>query len=401
MKITAIIAEYNPFTSGHAFHLGKARAETGADAVISVMSGSFTQRGDSAIADKYLRAATAVRCGVDMVFELPLIYTLSPAEHFAYGAVKMLSEIKEITHLSFGSECGDATLLEKAAELSVSEPEELSLSLKRRLERGTAYPKAYAEAVAEYAETHEEYKNVADIYDGANNVLGISYIAAAKKLGWEVAFHTVKRVGAGYDSTATDTEYPSAAAIREALLAGKLSDVEKNLPPASYELLRAYRGSQDALGDMILYKMKQADGHELLSYRGFNTKDGLNNRLKIAAETSSTYAEYLEKAKTKNYTMARIKRLSVGVLFDLKEEFFQNALTLPPYYHVLAIRKEKAAELLSTLSYLPNFMTKFSDAEKKVDKKLRPLVKLDWKAQGVLSVVNRDTQYNRVMLVVE
>ncbi len=208
-------------------------------------------------------------------------------------------------------------------------------------------------------------------------------------------------MGAGYDSTATDTEYPSAAAIREALLSGKLAEVRKSMPVASYELLRTYRGSGDALGDMILYKMKQADGRELLSYRGFATRDGLNNRLKIAAETSSTYAEYLDKAKTKNYTMARIKRLSVGVLFDLKEDFFLNALTLPPYYHILAVKKDKAAELLSTLSYLPNLMTKFSDVDKKVDKRLRPLVKLDWKAQGVLSVVNRDTQYNRVMLVVE
>lgn len=401
MKITAIIAEYNPFTSGHLFHLETAKHETQADAVIAVMSGSFTQRGDSAVADKYLRAATAVQCGVDLVFELPLIYTLSPAEHFAFGAVKMLSEIKEITHLSFGSECGDITLLEKAAELTLAEPAELSALIKNRLDAGVSYPKAYAEAISEFALTHSGYEGISELYEGSNNVLGVSYITAAKKLGWKVSFHTVKRQGAGYDSLSAETDYPSAAAIRAALFNGKLKEVKNGMPLASFELLNAYRGSQDALGDMILYKMKQADGRELLSYRGFNVKDGLNNRLKIAAETSSTYAEYLEKAKTKNYTMARIKRLSLGVLFDVKEDFFQKSLALPPYFHVLAIKKEKAAELLSTLSYLPNLMTKFSDVDKKVDRALRQSVKLDWKAQGILSVVNRDTQYNRIMLVVE
>lgn len=401
MNITAIVAEYNPFTSGHAYHLRKVREEIGADAVISVMSGSFTQRGDAAIADKYRRAAVACRCGIDLILELPLVYTLSPAEHFAYGAVKMLSRIKEIDCLSFGSECGDVTLLEKAAELSVEEPSELSALIKTRLEKGMAYPKAYAEAVSEFSKNREEYRNIARLYDGANNVLAIAYIAAAKKIGWSVKFHTVKRIGANYGDTDSNCEYPSAAAVREAVFSGKLGEIEHAVPKTSYDLLSEYRGSSDALGDMILYKMKQTATVELMTLRGFDAKDGLSNRLKAAAENSSSYAEYLDLAKSKNYTMARIKRLSLCALFGVTQNIFETALELPPYYQVLSVKKERSAELFSALSYLPNFITKHSDAAVKADKHLIPLIELDRNAQDILSIVNRDNRRDRVMIVVE
>lgn len=401
MKITAVVAEYNPFTSGHAYHVRKIREETRADAVIAVMSGSFTQRGDAAIADEYLRAETACRCGVDAVLELPLVYSLSPAERFAWGAVKMLSRIKEIECLSFGSECGNLALLEKAAELSLNEPAELSAAVKAGLDRGTAYPKAYAEAVAEFSENREEYRGVGELYGGPNNVLAIAYVTAAKKIGWNVKFHTVKRVGANYGDRNLDCAYPSAAAVRESVYSGKTDETATAVPKESYEMLAKFHGSADALGDMILYKLKSTDANDILSVQGFDTKDGLNNRLKSAAETASSYAEYLDNAKSKNYTMARIKRLSLSVLLDVTRKLFETASELPPYYNVLAVRKERSAKILSALSYLPNFMTKYSEAAEKADPRLTPLIELDRKAQNVLSVVNREKRSDRVMRVVE
>lgn len=401
MKFTAIVAEYNPFTAGHAYHLKKVREETGADAVVALMSGSFTQRGDAAIADKYLRAETACRCGIDLVLELPLVYSLSSAEHFAMGAIKTLSAVKEIDCLSFGSECGDVSLIEKAAELSINEPPELSAAIKTRLDCGTAYPRAYAEAVAEFSENREDYRGIAELYGGANNVLAVAYVSAAKKIGWKVKFHTVKRVGANYGNTDARSEYPSAAAVRAAAFEKRIREIENAVPKASYEILSAYRGSPDALGDMILYKMKRTDAIDLLEIRGFDAKDGICNRLKTAAETSSSYAEYLSSAKSKNYTMARIKRLSLCALFDVTQKLFETASELPPYFNVLAVRKERSAEILSALSYLPNFFTKFSDAAKKADPRLLPLTELDAKAQDILSVVNRAARREKVMSVVE
>ena len=126
MKTVAIICEYNPFTNGHLRHMLATKEETGADTVICIMSGSFTQRGDAAILDKYQRAEIAGRCGADMVVELPLIYSISPADNFAFGAIKILSVLPDVEYLSFGSECGDTSLLKKAADFLADTVEEMA-----------------------------------------------------------------------------------------------------------------------------------------------------------------------------------------------------------------------------------------------------------------------------------
>ncbi len=396
--ITAIIAEYNPFTNGHAYQIEVARRETGADTILAIMSGSFTERGDSAIADKYARARVAVCNGADVVIELPLIYAISPADDFAYGAIKTLKDIKEVEYISFGSECGDIEMLTKTADILLNEPEELSSMIKDKLSKGCSYPRARAEAFEQYVLEKPELSHLSGILDQANNTLGIAYISTAKRLNYNVKFHTVKRIGADYNDDSLTGEAPSASGIRKALFEKRFSDVSNLVPEETYSMLVNYKGSASALGDMILFKLKKISGYELAKYHGFS--EGLHNRLKIAAETSSTYAEFLEKAKTKKYTMARIKRLTLNLLFDITEEYYVNSLSLPSYQHVLAIKKERM-DILSTLSYLDNLMLRYSDSEKKIDKRLKSLVKLDWEAQGILSVINRDSTYNKSMVIVE
>ncbi len=396
--ITAIIAEYNPFTNGHAYHIEVARRETGADTILAIMSGSFTERGDAAIADKYLRAKIAVENGADVVIELPLIYAISPADDFAYGALKTLKDIKEVECLSFGSECGDIDMLLKTADILTNEPEELSNMLKEKMSLGYSYPKARAEAFDKYVSGIDELQMLTGILDNANNILGIAYICAAKKMGYDIKFHTVKRVGADYNDDSLITDVPSASGIRKAMFEHRFNEIAAGVPEETYSLLVNYRGSTTALGDMILFKLKKTSGYELLKYHGFS--EGLHNRLKIAAETSSTYEEFLEKAKTKKYTMARIKRLTLNLLFDITEDFYQQAKDLPSFQHVLSIKKERM-DILSKLSYLPNLMVRYSDSEKKIDKSIKPIVKMDWEAQGVLSVINRDSTYNKSMIIVE
>ena len=133
MKITAIICEYNPLTNGHVKHLELARQQTEADTILCVMSGSFTQRGDASIADKYLRAEQAVVHGADIVVELPTIYAISPADNFAYGAIKTISAFDDVEYVSFGSECGDINKLTMLAELFANEPQEYSEILQKHL----------------------------------------------------------------------------------------------------------------------------------------------------------------------------------------------------------------------------------------------------------------------------
>ena len=178
MKTVAIICEYNPFTNGHLLHMRAAKEETGADTVICIMSGSFTQRGDAAVLDKYQRAEIAGRCGADMVVELPLIYAVSPADNFAYGAIKILSVLPEVKYLSFGSECGDTALLRKAANFLADEPDLYKEYLASFQSEGYSFPKSRSLALKKYADTFPEYADISEILEKPNNALAISYIRA-------------------------------------------------------------------------------------------------------------------------------------------------------------------------------------------------------------------------------
>ncbi len=288
-------------------------------------------------------------------------------------------------------------MLEKTADILTNEPEELSEKIKSRLQSGASDPRARSEAFDEYVSAYPETSILKGILDGPNNVLGIAYITAIRKFNADITPHTVKREGGLYNDSEINTDYPSSSAIRQALYDGRITELKDSVPKETLSILETYRGSENSLGDMILFKIKKISGYELAKYHDFT--EGLHNRFKICAETSSNYKEFLEKVKTKKYTMARIKRLCLNVLFDITEEYFKKAILLPPYQHVLALRKDRT-DILSTLSYLPNFMIRYSDIDKKVDKSIRPLVKLDRESQGLLSIINKDSELIRSMILV-
>lgn len=396
MKITAIICEYNPLTYGHLKHLEKAREETGADAIVCVMSGSFTQRADSAVANKYLRAEVAVRLGADIVVELPSIYAISPADNFAYGAIKVLSELPEIDYLSFGSECGDSRLIESAANLLFEEPKEFKEILQLKLKDGLAYPRALSETLNDYADINFIYAELKGILDKPNNVLGIAYAMAIKKLGLEIKLHTIERIG-DFNSTSLDAEYPSASAIREAIRKGELSKAKHALPPYSYNLLTAYKPNTQSLGDMILYKIKTMDGHKLEKY--YDISEGLHNRLKLAALNSNSYEELLENAKTKKYTHARLRRLCLYALLDVTQEMYDSLQDAPPLVQILALNKTRK-DLLSAISETASNIMKTYGDKNKIDKRLLSLIKLNFRADGLLNIINKCNYYNNSMLLI-
>ncbi len=396
MKITAIICEYNPFTYGHLYHLQKAKEQTQADTVICIMSGSFMQRAEAAIADKYLRAEIAVRLGADMVIELPVIYAVSAADNFAYGAIKTLSQIPNLEYISFGSECGDALLIEQAAELLNNEPPEFKEYLQANISQGQSYPRALSAALNTYAKENKEYANLEGILDSPNNVLGIAYAAAIKKAGLGIKLHTIKRIG-DYNDPSTKTVYPSASAIREAYQKGELQKVKDALPPLSYNLLSTFKAKPSSLGDMILYKIKTMDGRELEVY--YDISEGLHNRLKLAALKAQSYEEMLEAAKTKKYTLARLKRLCLYALLDITQKMYDELLSAPPLINILAIKKTRK-DLLSALDETgANIMKRFSD-KSKLDKLLQPLIKLTFRADGLLNIINKSGYYNHSMLLI-
>lgn len=396
MKTTVIICEYNPFTNGHLLHLQKAREETGADTIICIMSGSFMQRGDAAILDKYQRAEIACRLGADMVIELPTIYAISPADNFAYGAVKIISALPSVEYISFGSECGDADLLVKSAHLLANEPAELSLLIKENLAEGNSYPKARSLALAKFCESNPQYADIKDILEKPNNILGIAYMQALKKFGLDIKVHTIKR-NIDYNSNDLNSDTPSASAVRMAIRREEFDAIKACVPEISYNFLKNYNTNGTPLEDLSLFKMKDISGFDLEKY--YDVNGGLHNRLKLAAAESVTFNEFLEKAKTKKYTMARLKRISLYTLFDITQEMYDTAVSLPPYIYILALQSQRKDILSAVNETCENVLVRYSEIDK-VDKNLRYLIKLDFRAQGVLNMINRSNYFNRTMILV-
>jgi len=169
------------------------------------------------------------------------------------------------------------------------------------------------------------------------------------------------------------------------------------VPPFTYNLLEKYKTGGTSLGDLCLFKLKDISGYDLENYYDYN--GGLNNRLKLAATESSTFEQFLEKAKSKNYTLARIKRLALYALFDITKDMYAEICELPPYVHILALNKERKDLLKATHASCPNTLNRYSDIDK-VDKRLRHYIKLDFKAQGTLNIINRSESYEKAMLLI-
>ena len=212
MKTVGIIAEYNPFHNGHAYHIRKAKELTHADYCVVVMSGDFVQRGAPAIMDKYLRAESALLNGADLVLELPVCYSISSAEHFARSSVALLDKLGVVDTLCFGSECGDIRVLTEFAQALTDESPVFKKTLDREIRIGHTYPQARNTALEISAPHLTSYINV---LTSPNNILGIEYCKAL--LFWKstIVPYTVKRAGSSYHDNSLDTGFCSALAIRE------------------------------------------------------------------------------------------------------------------------------------------------------------------------------------------
>ena len=210
MKICAIICEYNPFHNGHLYQIQAAKAATGADAILCLMSGNFVQRGEAAVFEKHLRAKHALLGGADAVIELPAVFATSNAEIFAKGAVKLLSSVPDVKMLSFGTETASEKELLNAATLLLNEPKEISERIRKRLQDGVSYAKARAEAW--------EDKIPQELLTSPNNILALEYAKAILTYQADIKLFPIKRLGGGYNETALNGSYSSATSIRTAWL---------------------------------------------------------------------------------------------------------------------------------------------------------------------------------------
>lgn len=177
-KVLGIVAEYNPFHNGHFYHMQESKKITEADSCICVISGNFTQRGEPSIVNKWAKTYMALCCGADLVIELPTIYSISSAENFASGAIKIFDSLKIVTDISFGAECNDLATLNNIANVFYSEPANYKTILNHELKRGLSYPMARENAVLMYLNDIKRYANV---LSNSNNILAIEYLKALKQ----------------------------------------------------------------------------------------------------------------------------------------------------------------------------------------------------------------------------
>ncbi len=381
MKVNGIIAEYNPFHNGHRYQLRESLRRTEAKYTVIVMSGDFVQRGAPALTDKYGRAEMALRCGADLVLELPALYATASAEYFAAGAVTLLDRLGVVTDVCFGSECGDAALLRQIAEILVEEPKAYSLSLKHYLRQGLSYPNARNEALIQNYPFLGAHKS---IFSSPNNILGIEYIKAILRNGSSLNPVTVRRTGTGYHSHLPEDDQCSALAIRQALYSGADSSFLKhNMPEEAAEILakrlsRTGPARSNDFSDILYYKlvMNRDKGYE----KYLDVSGDLSDRILSCLDKYRNFDSFCDLLKTKDMTYTRISRCMLHIMLGIKKTDMEKARVLGTalYARVLGFRRS-AAPLLNAIkgsSSIP-LVTKLADAGEQLDKAALEMLRQD------------------------
>ncbi len=380
MKICGIICEYNPFHNGHAYLIGKAKKESGCEALVCVMSGPFTQRGEPACLDKYARAKHAVLAGADAVIELPVPFAAAPAEIFARGAVRLLAALPGFAFLAFGCESGDKESFTAAARALANEGREMKAVIRENLKKGMGLPRARYEAVmSSDAGLH------APLLSSPNNLLGVEYAKALLAEESAAALLPVPRTGGAHADTELKEGVSSASAIRTALAEGKLRAIRKSVPEF---VLDDLKGAPDlsAYGTLAVYAALSRPAEELKGI--LDCTEGLENRIKALAKSNHDYAELVAKITTKRYISSRIRRILAAAVLGIGEDLVRKSLKSKLYLNVLAIKKERADELLPALnaSAFP-VLTRKSD-EKKLSARARACYEKDVLAEDVYAFLS-------------
>lgn len=332
MDICAIICELNPLHNGHAYLIESARRLTGCDAVLLIMSGSFTQRGEMCILDKYVRARHAILSGADAVIELPAPFAVAPAEIFARGAVKILSSIPDVKSLCFG--CEEVADFGAVAKYLSDEDGAFRERLSSLLENGEGYAFAYSKAAEKYSA----------LLSSPNNILAVEYAKANLKEGSRLALFPVKRQGNGYHSEKLSGKFASARAIRGNL---HCLDTARFVPDFVFGDLKQAEDRTERFKQLAADCLFFADKQKLKGIYGCS--EGLENRLKNLS-TGFSFDEIIEKCTNKRYSSTRIRRIICANMLSSDRKRADEALTKRLPVKVLAVRKPLAASILPLLS---------------------------------------------------
>ena len=357
MSVLGIVAEFNPFHNGH-LHLLTAVKDNGSfDAVVCVMSGSFLQRAEPAICNKWSRAEMALKAGIDLVIELPFCFAVRSAYYFARGAVQLLERTGVVTHLGFGSEHGNLTHLQKIAAILVQEPDDYKVLLKKLLGLGLSFPAARSQALQQFL--GPQSINLEELLTGSNNILAIEYLHNIKKDNLNLLPFTIPRIGQNYHSEQL-SNYSSATAIRTALQKNPVmsAEISQSLPLTSKNILLRELNSggapvlPNALEQAILANLRSMSINSLKDI--YEISEGLEYRIKEASRLSGNLDQLRRRIKSKRYSLSRINRILLYSFFALTREqiavFDQHG---PLYFHILAV-SSKGREILQEIKNKSN-----------------------------------------------
>ena len=361
MKIVGLITEYNPFHAGHLYQMQQARELTGADYCVVLMSGSFVQRGEPAIFDKYLRTKTALLAGADLVLEIPAAFSTASAHEFATYGVALLSAIG-VDAVVFGSECGQIEILKQAAYALNHESAEFQERLRKGLNAGLTYPQARAKAL-------EMEDTWASVLSSPNNILGIEYLRAAEDLHSPMKFYTISRKGSGYhEDTLADANFPSASAIRGIIRNSLSKDKDlldilaSHLPAVTHP---AYTGAVPVFVDDFSELLNAAVLQMQATFSIADLSPELAARLAKPPYCPLSFEERIQALKTRQLTYTRVSRALLHLVLGMREEdiFRWKDEGYALYARILGFRRQ-SSPLLSCLhkkSSIP-LITKMADA---------------------------------------
>lgn len=344
MSTVAIISEFNPFHNGHAYLVNEAKAITGCENSISIMSGNYVQRGEPALFDKYTRARMALYNGIDICLEIPLFFVLSSAQIYAKGCIDILNSLGVCDYICFGSECGDIDILKDIANILHDEPCQYKKILKEHLKSGYSYASSVAKALKDY--THNAVYS--DVLKSPNNILGIEYIKALMAAKSSIIPVTVKRVGAAHDSFDADItkKIASATYIRKSII--DMNDsysfyVNDTITDIVSEYLekQALLTSNDFL--QILEYLLQVNTKETM--KNFNLgSDYLASKCTNIRECHfSSFNSLALALKSKDISLTRINRFLFSMILGITNKHIDNATNdVFPYVRLLGLKRSKS-----------------------------------------------------------
>lgn len=392
-NVLGIIAEYNPFHNGHLYHLTESKRKCNAKYAVAIISGNFTQRGDASIVNKFEKAKMAIENGIDMVIELPTLYSISSAENFANGAIKILNELNFITHISFGSESGNINQLNDIASVLTDEPEEFSKLLKEELRKGSSFPVARQNAIEKFLnltnkntsnnnnnnnndnsnnDTNDDKFN--KLLKSPNNILAIEYLKALKKTKSNITPITIERKNVDYYSENIVENFASSTKIRKEISENLnmhtniiyINNIDMNnmdvnmdmflnscMPKKSYDVIKENIEKGNCIQglkcfeDMIFYKLRSMKINEIKEIP--DVCEGLENVIKKASNETNSLEDLINKCKSKRYTRTRIQRILIYALLGITRQDMEMSENVNPYIRVLAVNKN-GRELLSIIN---------------------------------------------------